>query len=164
MAFFAPNPPASTAGNGALCARGSARRGAARPILGVPFISAAVLAGLLLVVGCDRAPSDQTGARRGATVQVVNASDYEWVITLRRTANGQKRTARLAPRAQQTIILPVGDYLIEQVAAEGVLATELPRRFAVHLEAGQAYRWPVTTLLSRSDGPGDREVRTPAHD
>lgn len=123
-----------------------------------------MLAGLLLVVGCDRAPSNQAGARRGATVQVVNASDYEWVITLRRTANGQKRTARLAPRAQQTIVLPVGDYLVEQVAAAGELATEQPRRFKVQLEAGEAYRWPVTTLLSRSDGPGDREVGMPAHD
>lgn len=128
---------------------------------GFALLLAAWVPGLGLV-GCDRAPADQPGSRRGATVQVVNASDYEWVITLTRSTDRQKRTARLAPRAQETVVLPGGDYVVEQVAADGELATGRPRRFAARLEAGQVYRWPVTTLLSAAVGPGDPGLVTPA--
>jgi hypothetical protein len=128
---------------------------------GFPLVLAAWLPGLCLV-GCDRAPPNQPGARRGASVQVINASDYAWVVTLTRATDRQKRTARLAPRAEETVVLPGGDYVVEQVAADGELATGQPRRFAARIEAGQVYRWPVTTLLSAAAGPGDPGLVTPA--
>lgn len=151
MALFEPKLPAQYAGKGAPRPESSACRAAARSFPGMLRLLAAMLPGLC-GGGCDRAPSDHAGLRRGATVQVVNLSDYEWVVTLRQAGNQRSRTARLAPRARQTVVVPGGDYLVEQVAAGGELAAVGPRRFSTRLEAGETYRWPVTTLLSAEEG------------
>lgn len=163
MALFVPNPPVCNAGDGTPCAVGSACHVRARSYFAVPLLLAAVL-GAFGGAGCDRAPAEQSGSRRGATVQVVNVSDHEWVLALRRANDREARQAKLGPRAQATVVLPGGDYLVEQTAVGGELAAAPPRRFTARLEAGQVYRWPVTTLLSADPGPGESRGAAPTHE
>lgn len=94
-----------------------------------------------------------------ATVAVANLSDFTWRIAVTARSGGMARTAQLAPRATCELVVPAGDYQIEQTLLAAGRGPDVTRRFPLHVAAGQTYRWPLATLLSASadadDGAGD---------
>ena len=88
-----------------------------------------------------------------ARLTVENVSDYPWRLSLQPAMAAVARTERLEPRSSHTLEVVGGDYQIEQTLLDGRPGPELTRHLSFHLEAGQTYRWQLTTLLS--DNPGE---------
>ena len=104
---------------------------------------------LLFLVGCRPHPDSAPAAGAdSATVAVVNLSDFEWRIVVTAQRGGLTRTAQLAPRAACDLVVPAGDYLIEQTLLAPEAGADATRRFPLRVAAGKKYRWPLATLLS----------------
>src|SRR5262249_1873095 len=66
------------------------------------------------LLGCSRGGGGVTKARgRTAHVTVVNLSDYEWKLTVRAPHGDQVRVTAIAPRAQEQMDVPAGEFEIE---------------------------------------------------
>jgi hypothetical protein len=110
---------------------------------------------ILLLAGCgQRKISLPTTDAGSATVAVVNLSDFEWRIVVTAQHGGLTRTAQLARRAECDLVVPAGDYLIEQTLLAPEAGADTTRRFPLQVAAGKKYRWPLATLLSaEADDP-----------
>ena len=79
---------------------------------------------------------------------VLNSSDCEWQIAFKAAAGGGSRTWKLAAAKMLKIELAGGDYGVEQTMLTADAGAKATRRFAMHLEPGENYRWRLMTLLS----------------
>jgi hypothetical protein len=114
-----------------------------------------VAAGLLLgVAGCMSAlPPSGASAAPTTHLVIVNRSDCEWRIRLVPPGDAGVRTYHLPARATQAVDLVAGQCVIEQTMLTPNPGPEATRRFDMNLEAGQAYQWPLVTLLSAPAQP-----------
>jgi hypothetical protein len=112
-----------------------------------------VFALVFLLSGCAAPESAPVRASPlPAHLVVINETDYEWRLAIRRAPDGPGRDVQVLARASQTLDLPGGDYMIEQTMLATSAAPALSRKISSRLEPGQTYRWRLATLLSESDG------------
>lgn len=95
--------------------------------------------------GCTKAAPHPSPAAT-AHVVVVNLSDCVWQITLTARGSVQSRVSQLPSRASRESDLPGGDYAIEQAIVTENAGLGATRRFNLHLDVGQTYRWRLATL------------------
>jgi hypothetical protein len=108
------------------------------------------------MTGCtSTVPAPSAPASFTAHLVIVNRSDCEWRIRLMRPDGQEARTYQLSARAAQEIDLAAGNCVIEQTMLAPNPGPEATRRFDMNLEAGQAYQWPLVTLLSAPAQPDD---------
>ncbi|HEY0946290.1 MAG TPA: hypothetical protein VGD81_13525 [Opitutaceae bacterium] len=109
-------------------------------------LAAALLGSLSGVTGCKPSSAGVTRAR----FEIINASDRAWRIVVAGSASRERRGWTIG--AHQTIEaeVPAGVYAIEQtlLTIDGGVAER--RHFSAAIEAGESYRWQLTTLLSES--------------
>ncbi len=150
---FLPTIAANGVRRGALRGRISLRERAPR------WMAALHALGVIGSIGGGCAPAQRSGpenSARGAIVRIVNLSDCEWKITIRPTREGRSRTTRVPPHATPKVVVPAGDYQLEQSAVDLALVTPGPRRLSTPLAAGGHYEWQLATL--QSPAPGDAEL------
>jgi len=117
------------------------------------LIRTCLLGGLLASAACSAPVSPPPPRPAVARLTVANVSDYPWRLSLHPATGEGDRTERLEPRSSHSLEVASGDYEIEQTLLDGRSGPELTRHLSFHLEAGQSYRWQLTTLLS--DNPGE---------
>lgn len=122
----------------------------------------AVFGASLVFSGCASSPVDAVAPER-ARVTVDNQTGYTWRIVMRSSAGDEAFASRVPPRAAVTIDVDGGDYTIEQTILLAGSSEGASRTLAMRLEKGQAYHWPLATLLSEPVGaePMARAKREP---
>ncbi|MFT3782658.1 MAG: hypothetical protein QM790_11645 [Nibricoccus sp.] len=91
-----------------------------------------------------------------AKLVTVNDGTCSWRVTVALRNGGEPQQWKLEIGKSKEVILPAGDYDIEQrLLAEA--GGSQARRFQVKLEAGEVYRWRLVNVLS-SDS---QELRIP---
>lgn len=83
-----------------------------------------------------------------ARLTLLNSSDCEWQIVITPLTNGDSRTWKLTAAKSLDLELAGGDCVIVQTLLVADAKPALTRRFSMHFEAGQSYRWRLMTLLS----------------
>jgi hypothetical protein len=90
-----------------------------------------------------------------AHLVVLNLTDYEWHIAIARTSGESAVDFKLDAHGSRTVDLAAGNYSIEQTTLTEGATPQLTRKIPTTLEAGQAYRWRLVTLLSEQTGNSD---------
>jgi|GEM_PF-1707383 len=129
------------------------------PSLGRLTLVCAILAaliGLLLTVHCTHGSAARLALAPLpdeapiAHLTVLNSSECEWQIAFTASAGGGARTWKLPAAKMLKIELAGGDYRVEQTMLTANADATATRRFALHLEPGETYRWRLMTLLSNA--------------
>jgi len=102
-----------------------------------------------------KVPVDASAA--AAHLTIVNDSNCEWRIVITPALGGEVQTWKLPVAKSQEAVLPGGDYVVDQTMLTVAISTVQTRRFPMKLDAGQAYRWRLVTVLSGDD----KNVRLP---
>ena len=108
------------------------------------------------MAGCATQPAHEA-APAPAQLVVNNLTDYRWHIAIRTVSGTLAGDLQLAPRSSQSVSLEGADYVIEQSAQADGPFPGLARSISVHFDAGQAYAWPLVTLLSETGAGASRQ-------
>lgn len=117
------------------------------------FLSLVALAGVLLAglgAGCSstREPPRLARSWNEAEIAVTNLTPYPWRVALT-PKEGEARTVQVQPRETLAVVVPGGDYRVEQTLLS---ASAVPSRtFQARFEAGERYRWSLATLLAADE-------------
>ena len=107
------------------------------------FARVCVFGWLLLALGCST-PVTLAPKSAPAQLAITNVTDYSWRLVITAATGGEPRNVAVPPRAECTVAVDGGEYVIEQT----VEASGLTRRISCRLESGQAYQWQLATLLA----------------
>jgi hypothetical protein len=113
----------------------------------------AFLLALMGITGCASAPPTAGLARhwRDAEIAVTNLTPHSWRIALRTALGADVKTVEVKPREAIAMVMPGGDYVVEQVLLALDPAEATKRNFSARFEAGQHYHWSLATLLSAEE-------------
>ena len=127
----------------------------------IPMLSAAVVAGGLMLAGlgqagCATAGRDAAGAGGAAPtvraeVAIENVTPYAWEIAVLTRGGAPVETVQVGPRETVPLELAGGAYVIEQRLRTGPAMADATRRIEATFEAGAAYVWPLATLRSAGE-------------
>lgn len=104
---------------------------------------------LVLSGGCATAPHvEAAGNGALATLVLSNPGLQHWRISLREVSSEAVRTIALRGEKQDVVILPAGEYMLDQslVGADGMERSR--RTLRLRLESGAEYDWLLTSLLA----------------
>jgi hypothetical protein len=121
-------------------------------------LTLALLCGAALA-GCASGPAFVPSAPQlTARIALQNLSSHRWRVTLQGAAASDRKVAHLAPHETTEFTCAAGDYAIEQarLSNDGAVVLET-RRLTARFEAGEAYEWPLLTVLS-SAPPADGKI------
>lgn len=103
---------------------------------------------LVLSGGCATAPRVAPGAGAPATLVLSNPGQQHWRISLREVGGEAVRTIALRGEKGDAIVLPAGEYTLEQAlfGADGIERSR--RTLRLRLESGAEYDWVLTSLFA----------------
>jgi hypothetical protein len=109
---------------------------------------------VVLSVGCAtvREPLTHSVSLAAARVVLANESDYAWRIVARPANGGLPIEGYVSARGSVEMTLPAQTYSVEQTMLLRENIASSTRRFPFTPEAGQSYRWHLSTLLSQPNG------------
>ncbi len=132
--------------------------------LTLALLCLAGLIGLFFWMRCTRANAllpvgGTVSAKVGAAhLTMQNGSPCEWQIVFTSEVGGERQSWKLALDQSLALDLAGGDYAVEQTMLMDDAGPDATRRFLLHLDAGETYRWRLITLLSGAA----EDVRLPA--